>query len=41
MFQKGERVGIIGKNGTGKTTFLNILTQTAQPDSGKVPKVKP
>ncbi|WP_405295833.1 ABC-F family ATP-binding cassette domain-containing protein [Algibacter sp. Ld11] len=38
MFQKGERVGIIGKNGTGKTTFLNILTQIAQPDSGKVTK---
>ncbi|WP_147678587.1 ABC-F family ATP-binding cassette domain-containing protein [Algibacter pacificus] len=38
MFQKGERVGIIGKNGTGKTTFLNILTQTAAPDSGKVTK---
>ncbi|MFS4483035.1 ABC-F family ATP-binding cassette domain-containing protein [Hyunsoonleella sp. 2307UL5-6] len=37
-FKKGERVGIIGKNGTGKTTFLNILTQTAQPDSGKVIK---
>ncbi|SHI59803.1 ABC-F family ATP-binding cassette domain-containing protein [Algibacter luteus] len=37
-FKKGERVGIIGKNGTGKTTFLNILTQTAQPDSGKVVK---
>ena len=36
MFQKGERVGIIGKNGTGKTTFLNILTGTAQPDAGKV-----
>ena len=37
-FKKGERVGIIGKNGTGKTTFLNILTETAQPDSGKVIK---
>ncbi|WP_299549977.1 ABC-F family ATP-binding cassette domain-containing protein [Seonamhaeicola sp.] len=37
-FKKGERIGIIGKNGTGKTTFLNILTQTAQPDSGKVVK---
>ncbi|MCR8666378.1 ABC-F family ATP-binding cassette domain-containing protein [Aestuariibaculum sp. M13] len=35
-FQKGERVGIIGKNGTGKTSFLNILTQTAEPDGGKV-----
>ncbi|GAA3585906.1 ABC-F family ATP-binding cassette domain-containing protein [Snuella lapsa] len=37
-FKKGERVGIIGKNGTGKTSFLNILTQTAKPDSGKVIK---
>ncbi|TWO34395.1 ABC-F family ATP-binding cassette domain-containing protein [Seonamhaeicola sediminis] len=37
-FKKGERVGIIGKNGTGKTTFLNILTQTTKPDSGKVVK---
>ncbi|WP_027136922.1 ABC-F family ATP-binding cassette domain-containing protein [Gaetbulibacter saemankumensis] len=35
-FQKSERIGIIGKNGTGKTTFLNILTQSDQPDSGKV-----
>jgi ATP-binding cassette subfamily F protein uup len=35
-FQRGERIGIIGKNGTGKSTFLNILTQTLQPDSGKV-----
>jgi ATP-binding cassette subfamily F protein uup len=36
LFKNGERVGIIGKNGTGKTTFLNLLTQTTQPDSGKV-----
>jgi ATP-binding cassette subfamily F protein uup len=35
-FQRGERIGIIGKNGTGKSTFLNILTQTMPPDSGKV-----
>jgi len=35
-FQKGERAGIIGKNGTGKSSFLNIITQTAQPDSGKI-----
>ncbi len=35
-FNKGERIGIIGKNGTGKSTFLNILTQTMPPDSGKV-----
>lgn len=35
-FKKGERIGIIGKNGTGKSTFLNLLTETLQPDSGKV-----
>lgn len=35
-FKKGERIGIIGKNGTGKSTFLNILTQTIPPDGGKV-----
>lgn len=35
-FNRGERIGIIGKNGTGKSTFLNILTQSIQPDSGKV-----
>lgn len=35
-FNRGERIGIIGKNGTGKSTFLNILTQTIQPDAGKV-----
>jgi ATP-binding cassette subfamily F protein uup len=36
MFKKGERIGIIGKNGTGKSTFLNLLTQSIPPDSGKV-----
>ncbi len=35
-FQRGERVGIIGKNGTGKSTFLNMLTQSMQPDTGKI-----
>lgn len=35
-FQKGDRIGIIGKNGSGKSTFLNILTQSLQPDAGKV-----
>jgi len=38
LFKNGERTGIIGKNGTGKTTFLNLLTQTDQPDSGKIIK---
>ena len=36
VFKKGERIGIIGKNGTGKTTFLNMLTGSVKPDSGKV-----
>ncbi|WP_435412210.1 ABC-F family ATP-binding cassette domain-containing protein [Psychroserpens mesophilus] len=36
VFKKGERIGIIGKNGTGKSTFLNMLTQTSPPDSGKI-----
>ena len=36
VFQKGERIGVIGKNGTGKSTFLNILTGRDEPDSGKV-----
>ncbi len=35
-FLKGERIGIIGKNGTGKSTFLNILSGSIPPDSGKV-----
>jgi ABC transport system ATP-binding/permease protein len=33
-FSRFEKVGIIGKNGTGKTTFLNLITQALQPDSG-------
>lgn len=36
VFKRGERIGIIGKNGTGKSTFLNLLTHTTQPDSGKI-----
>lgn len=35
-FQPGERIGIIGKNGTGKSTYLNILTGAIPPDSGKI-----
>jgi len=33
-FAQGEKVGIIGKNGTGKTTFLNTITGALEPDSG-------
>ncbi|QTD36305.1 ABC-F family ATP-binding cassette domain-containing protein [Polaribacter batillariae] len=36
VFKRGERVGIIGKNGTGKSSFLNIITEKAPLDSGKV-----
>jgi ABC transport system ATP-binding/permease protein len=35
-FSKGERVGVIGKNGVGKSTFLNILQGLEQADSGKI-----
>lgn len=35
-FKKGERVGIVGKNGTGKSTFLKIALNLMQPDSGKI-----
>jgi ATP-binding cassette subfamily F protein uup len=35
-FKNGERIGIIGKNGVGKSTFLNIITQSIKPDSGKI-----
>ncbi|HPF51419.1 MAG TPA: ABC-F family ATP-binding cassette domain-containing protein [Draconibacterium sp.] len=35
-FQRFEKVGIIGKNGTGKSTFLNVISNSITPDSGKV-----
>ena len=36
VFKRGERIGIIGKNGTGKSSFLNIITQKSPVDAGKV-----
>ena len=36
VFKRGERLGIIGKNGTGKSSFLNIITQKEPVDGGKV-----
>jgi ATP-binding cassette subfamily F protein uup len=36
VFKRGERIGIIGKNGTGKSTFLNIITEKIPIDSGKI-----
>ncbi|MBX2939067.1 MAG: ABC-F family ATP-binding cassette domain-containing protein [Ferruginibacter sp.] len=35
-FKKGERIGVVGKNGTGKSTFLKIALQLEAPDSGKI-----
>lgn len=35
-FSKGERVGVIGKNGTGKSTFINMIQQIEPVDSGKI-----
>lgn len=35
-FEKGERIGIIGKNGAGKSTFLNIITGKEPADGGKI-----
>lgn len=36
VFRRGERIGIIGENGSGKSTFLNIITEKIKPDSGNV-----
>ena len=36
VFQRGERIGLIGKNGVGKSTFLNLITQSIAPDHGKI-----
>ena len=35
-FKKSEKIGIVGQNGVGKSTFLNILTQALKPDSGNI-----
>lgn len=35
-FRKGDRIGIIGRNGVGKSTFLNMITGRLAPDSGEV-----
>jgi ABC transport system ATP-binding/permease protein len=35
-FKRGDRIGVVGKNGAGKTTFLNMLQGLEPPDRGKV-----
>lgn len=36
VFKKKDRIGVVGNNGTGKSTFLDILTQKTAPDAGEV-----
>jgi len=36
VFKKGEKIGIVGPNGIGKSTFLNLLTEQLRPDNGRV-----
>lgn len=35
-FKRGERIGVVGKNGTGKSTFLRVALGLEPPDSGKI-----
>jgi len=36
VFKRGERIGLIGKNGVGKSTFLNLITGSVLPDRGRI-----
>ena len=36
VFKRGEKIGIVGPNGVGKSTFLNIVTERLKPTSGRV-----
>ena len=38
--QRGDRIGVVGANGTGKTTLLKLLTGEIAPDEGKVTRAK-
>ncbi|HWH17333.1 MAG TPA: ATP-binding cassette domain-containing protein [Allosphingosinicella sp.] len=38
--QRGDRIGVVGANGTGKTTLLKLLTGEIEPDEGKVTRAK-
>lgn len=36
VFKKGDRIGLAGKNGSGKSTFLNLITRSISPDEGSI-----
>ncbi len=36
QINSGERVGLVGRNGHGKTTLLNMIAQTDHPDDGRI-----
>ncbi len=36
VFKKGERIGIVGNNGVGKTTFLDLIMGSINPDKGRI-----
>jgi len=36
VFKKGDRIGLAGRNGTGKSTFLNLITSVERPDAGNI-----
>ncbi|HEV2866001.1 MAG TPA: ABC-F family ATP-binding cassette domain-containing protein, partial [Allosphingosinicella sp.] len=38
--QRGDRIGVVGANGTGKTTLLKLLTGEIEPDEGKITLAK-
>lgn len=36
VFKKGEKIGVVGKNGAGKSTFLNMIMELEKPDAGTI-----
>jgi len=36
LFKAGEKIGIVGRNGVGKSTFINMIMNQVKPDSGKI-----